>query len=361
MEASQPSERNRVLIVSASMGAGHDGVAAELARRGAELGLTVDRCDFLTLLPFRIGSLLRVLYRWQLKAAPRSWGWLLSRLEHQPSLHLVSHVFSWLARRRLRAEVGTNTGLVVSTYPLASQALGTLRSRQLIDCRVATFLTDMSVHPLWVSDGVDLHLSLHEVPARQARSLGAADVRVVGPAVSPSFRPGCPEERTFARSVFALPDTVPLALVVAGSWGVGDITHAVRDVATTGLALPIVVCGQNAALQRSLLALGIISFAWVSDMPTLMRACDVLVQNAGGLTSLQGRASGLPVVTYRPLDGHGTTNASALEEAGWTWWARSRDELTSVLTAALALSPEAAPQEWPVPAAVEPPDLVVSA
>lgn len=361
MEARPQSERSRILIVSASIGAGHDGVAAELARRGTELGLTVDRCDFLSLLPWRIGWLLRLLYRLQLRAAPQSWGWLLSMLEHRRSLHAVSKVFSRLARRRLIAEVRMDTVLVISTYPLASQALGTLRSRRLISCRVATFLTDMSVHPLWVSSGVDTHLALHDVPARQARSLGAADVLVVGPAVAPTFRPGCAEERAGARSAFDLPAGAPLALVVAGSWGVGDIAQAVRDVATTGLALPIVVCGQNGALHRSLLSLGIISFGWVSDMPMLMRACDVLVQNAGGLTSLEGRASGLPVVTYRALDGHGTTNASALEEAGWTSWARSRDQLASVLTGALSLgqvAPLVPRPDWPSEAVLEPPDLV---
>ncbi len=361
MEASPTADPSRILIVSASIGAGHDGVAAELARRGIELGMTVDRSDFLSLLPWRLGWLIRLLYRLQLKAAPRSWGWLLVRLEQQRVLTVVSTVFAWLARRRLLTAVHPDTSLIVSTYPLASQALGALRGRGLIDCQVATFLTDMSVHPLWVAAGVDVHLALHDVPARQARSRGAADVLVVGPAVAPTFRPGCSQERIRARWAFDLPDSVPLALVVAGSWGVGDITAAVRDVATTGLVVPIVVCGQNAALRRTLMAADIISFGWVSDMPTLMRACDVLVQNAGGLTSLEGRACGLPVVTYRALDGHGHTNASALEEAGWTSWARSPGELAGVLTDALLPTGRDAQLTWPGDVLRQSEDAVVPA
>jgi UDP-N-acetylglucosamine:LPS N-acetylglucosamine transferase len=57
-------------------------------------------------------------------------------------------------------------------------------------------------------------------------------------------------------------------------------------------------------------------FGWVDDMPALMRACDVVVQNAGGLSTLEALASGLPVITYRCLPGHGRANARVLDEIG---------------------------------------------
>jgi UDP-N-acetylglucosamine:LPS N-acetylglucosamine transferase len=60
-----------------------------------------------------------------------------------------------------------------------------------------------------------------------------------------------------------------------------------------------------------------------------------VVQNAGGLTSLEALASGVPVVTYRELPGHGRTNAQALADAGWAAWARDADDLPRVLGTAL--------------------------
>lgn len=71
---------------------------------------------------------------------------------------------------------------------------------------------------------------------------------------------------------------------------------------------------------------------WVDDMPGLMHACDVLVQNAGGLTSLEALAGGLPVVSYRCIPGHGQTNAAALDEAGLAPWIREPDRLAPTLT-----------------------------
>jgi UDP-N-acetylglucosamine:LPS N-acetylglucosamine transferase len=73
------------------------------------------------------------------------------------------------------------------------------------------------------------------------------------------------------------------------------------------------------------------ALGWVDDMPALLRACDVVVQNAGGLSSLEAMAAGLPVVTHRPVPGHGLTNAEALDAAGLATWVRRPHLLAPVL------------------------------
>ncbi|MDT5043203.1 MAG: processive 1,2-diacylglycerol beta-glucosyltransferase, partial [Actinoplanes sp.] len=113
-----------------------------------------------------------------------------------------------------------------------------------------------------------------------------------------------------------------------------------RDVAATGLAVPVVACGQNEKLWRRLRAAGIaVPLGWIDDMPALLRCCQVVVQNAGGLSSLEALLAGIPVVTYRSLPGHGRGNAQALEQAGWVPWLRGADELAGGLRAALSHGP----------------------
>ena len=51
-------------------------------------------------------------------------------------------------------------------------------------------------------------------------------------------------------------------------------------------------------------------------MPALMAACDALVENAGGLTSLEAMRAGLPVVSYLPIAGHGRDNTTAMDSVG---------------------------------------------
>jgi UDP-N-acetylglucosamine:LPS N-acetylglucosamine transferase len=320
------------VIVSASVGSGHDGAAAELSRRLVLQGCEVVRHDFLALMPRRTGMVLRSIYRRQLELAPRSWGWLLAAGRHRSMIAATA-----LADAGTLRAVGTGATAVLSTYPLASQVLGRLRRRGLLAAPVLTYLTDMSVHPSWVADGVDTHLAIHDVPAQQARELGAADVRVVAPAVDPAFTAptaGSTRER------WGLPANVPLALIVAGAWGVGDVERTSRDVAATGLAVPVVACGQNEKLWRRLRAAGsAVPLGWIDDMPALLRCCQVVVQNAGGLSSLEALLAGIPVVTYRSLPGHGRGNAQALEQAGWVPWLRGADELAGGLRAALSHGP----------------------
>ena len=107
------------------------------------------------------------------------------------------------------------------------------------------------------------------------------------------------------------------------------------DIAATGLATPVVACGRNEALRARLVASGHRHvLGWVDDMAGLIRSCDVVVQNAGGLTAAEALASEVPVLTYRCLPGHGRTNAAALDAEGLVPWIRSRDGLVQGLTCA---------------------------
>jgi UDP-N-acetylglucosamine:LPS N-acetylglucosamine transferase len=323
----------RIAIVSASVGAGHDGAAAELARRLQASGFEVERHDFLDLMPGPIGPALRQLYHLELLAAPGSWQWQFDVAERRPGLADRVNIFSTLARKQAARLLARGVAAIVSTYPLASQTLGHLRRSGELTVPVATFLTDMSVHRIWVADGVDAHLAIHPVPAAQAARLGASQVRLTAPAVCPRFRPlASVEEQWRARDQFGLPHGVALALVAAGSWGVGQVAQTAHDIAATGLAVPVVACGQNARLRRRLCSAGVgVALGWVADMPALLRACDVVVQNAGGLTSLEALATGVPVVTYRCLPGHGQANAGALHAAGWAPWIQAERQLPAVL------------------------------
>ncbi len=328
----------RITIISGSIGAGHDGVADELLRRLRGHGCEVTRLDFLDLLPRRLGRLLCDSYAAGLVRTPRTWERLLGAAQHRPAVASFATAATWaLAARRTRTALTSRPDLVISVYPLASQVLGRLRGRGELAAPVVTFLTDMSVHRLWVAPAVDLHLALHDEPARQATAAGATRVEVAGPVVRPQFRPTTDRtERTRIRDRYAIPGGRPVALVVAGSWGVGAVAQSAADLADAGYT-PVTVCGTNTALARELTARGLgVALGWVDDLAPLIRASDVVVQNAGGLSSLEALACGAPVLSYRCLAGHGQTNAAALELAGWASWPRDpaalRDALAAVRT-----------------------------
>jgi UDP-N-acetylglucosamine:LPS N-acetylglucosamine transferase len=100
------------------------------------------------------------------------------------------------------------------------------------------------------------------------------------------------------------------------------------------------VCGSDHRLRRRLERQGPdIVLGWTDRMPELMAAADVVVENAGGLTSLEAFAAGVPVVTFRPIPGHGRDNVKGMVAAGVTTAPADEAELLAALDGLTDLGP----------------------
>ncbi|WUI09240.1 UDP-N-acetylglucosamine--LPS N-acetylglucosamine transferase [Micromonospora sp. NBC_00421] len=303
-------------MISADVGAGHDTAAGELAHRLRERGFTVDRLNLLDVLPRPVRWAFREAYRDMLRWLPRGYDLLFALTAR--SRWSVSAIRGLLrpVRRRLGRTIPPDTLAVVTTYPFANQLLGPLRRQGRLAVPVVSYVTDFALHPTWVSPGVDRYYALRHAELPPSDDSDGVPVTTVQPLVSPAFGGAHRTDRRQARRRFGLPERDRLALIVAGAWGAGDVETTVAEVDATGWARPVVVCGRNTLLYDRLRQDWEHVFGWVDDMATLMRAVDVVVENAGGLTCQEALSAGVPVVTYRPLPGHGRANASILARAG---------------------------------------------
>lgn len=316
------------------MGAGHDGAAAELCDRLEAAGIETERVDFLDAAPvsgWAIKSVYEAWLRWTPWAYEATYGvWFSFPALRNVLVAVLTFVFG---RRLRRWAAEAQASVVVSTYPLASVVLGRLRQRRFrpLQARAATFVTDFATHPLWLHSGIDLHLCVHEITRQAILADVGGEAIATGPMVADRFRKHLPT-RDHARRQLGIPMDATAVLVVAGSWGVGELESTFDTLAGSGKYFPIVACGSNERLRRRLSARGKgLVLGWTDQMPALMAASDALVQNAGGLTSMEAFAAGLPVVTHNPIPGHGTQNAIYMEQAGVAPYARTSQELLSVL------------------------------
>jgi UDP-N-acetylglucosamine:LPS N-acetylglucosamine transferase len=321
------------VVVSADVGAGHDTAAAELARRLRGRGFVVDRLNLLDLLPHPMQWALREAYRGILRFLPRGYHVLFNLTSRSRMSVTVLRALLRPVRRRMRRAIPLDTRAVVSTYPFANQLLGPLRRQGRLRVPVITYVTDFAVHPTWLAPGVDVYCAVRHAEVQPAGAAAGIDVTVVQPLVSSAFSAPPSTSRRQARQRFGLPPDGRLALIVAGAWGAGDVAATAADVGATGFVQPVVVCGRNEALYHRLRRTCDHVFGWVDDMPTLMRAVDVVVENAGGLTCHEALACGVPVVTYRPIPGHGRANASILARSGLTRWVPTSEQLRPTLDA----------------------------
>lgn len=321
----------RVAVITGSYGAGHNSAANELATVLRVAGCEVEIHDIVDLLPWRLGPILRTAYYAQLRSHPESWSATLALLEPGRPLHrLVTRLLS--AAATSVAAATRECDLVITTHPFGVQALGHARVSGQVTVPAVTYFTDASVHALWVHPGIDLNLAIHQVAAADARRWDA-EATVIRPLVPPHVPASGFEISTDPLASLGI--VGPRALVTGGSLGIGDLERTCRDILETGLMTPVVLCGTDESLRRRLSRIpGVVPLSWRNDIAALMALSDCVVQNAGGFSSLQALASGTPVITYRPLPGHGVANAANLEEAGLVPWARTMGDLAGELAAA---------------------------
>lgn len=105
------------------------------------------------------------------------------------------------------------------------------------------------------------------------------------------------------------------------------LTSQIADQVTRSVGRPAVASGPLVA-EWCAAVLG-----WVDDMPGLMGAADILIDNAAGQTALQALAAGLPVVSYQPIPGHGAEGVRRMADLGLSEYARGPGQLLSSLQA----------------------------
>jgi hypothetical protein len=206
-----------------------------------------------------------------------------------------------------------------------------MRRKKWLRVPAVTFLTDFAVHPLCVHPGVDLTLAVSAQTATEALEQRAAAVAAPGPLVPSRFE-HAGAERVDVRDRFGIPHDQTVALVVAGSWGVGEVIETVEELAAIDGVHPVTVCGKDEALRAELESRSVGTvIGWTSEMDALMGASDVIVENAGGLTCMEAFRVGVPVITYRPIPGHGVDNARHMHAAGVNRFVESDEALAAVL------------------------------
>lgn len=363
--------RQRFLVLSASMGAGHDAVAGELADRLRARGHHVLIQDVLALLPSGVGAALRAGYRGAVRHAPQLYAAVYAAfLAPGPKRasggaavpRPGSAPLAALAERPLMDVVDNwQPDAVTSTFHLSAQVTGRLRARGALRVPSVVNVIDFAVHRGWLHPGNDAHLCVTEAAARTARKVTGKPAEATGPVVPRRFtgepeevdevdEPGGPgpEEAERAGNAgqawrdelgFLAPDR-PSVLVSAGAWGVGSqLTGTVRQLAGHGV-FPVLLCGHDERLRRRAARLpGTLALGWVADMAGLMTAADALIDNAAGQTAAQALAAGLPVIGYRPLPGHGAEGMQEMAEAGASELARDSEELMLALERVLRTGP----------------------
>jgi len=335
----------RVLILSADVGEGHAAAARALAKQieGSAEPAEVTVIDGLAAMGPLVQPVVEDGYRVQLRFFPWTYTvvyWMLERVA--PIRVLARTLLCLFGSRPLARHVNEHDpDVVVSTYPAVTVVLARLRRTQVVRCPTVATITDLTGLFFWAQPGIDTHLVMYgESLSSVERIAGEGSARLVRPLISSEFL----DERSqsASRRALELPEDGRLVVVSGGGWGVGDIEGAVREIASIPDVSAIVcLAGRNEQLHRRLSEdfaeePRVRIYGFTDRMPEILAAADALVHSTGGVTCLEAKATGTPVVSYGLPVGHARLNTRAMADLGLLRLANDTHELREHVQACFA-------------------------
>jgi processive 1,2-diacylglycerol beta-glucosyltransferase len=336
----------RILILTASVGEGHDlparTLAAQLRAERPDVEVVTEDCLIAmgkTVSAVSESAARVVFYRFLWLWDVGFWvfaGFALTRKLTQVVLTRFG------SRGLLRLISASDPDVVVSVYPQATEVLGRLRKAGRLHVPLCAVITDLAALRYWATPGADLHLVTHPESIEEVRRIAGqgAAVHCVHGFTAPEFLVS--REPVEARRALNLDPGAKIVLVSGGGWGVGDVEGAVREVLDVdGVTQVVCLCGRNGEL-RGQLERDFASDARVrvepftDQMPDWLAAADALVHSTGGLTVLEALMRGCPAISYGWGRGHVRQHNHAFTRFGLAEVADTPSALRNAVAGALA-------------------------
>jgi len=319
----------RVLFLISDTGGGH--------RSGAQaIGAALDEIEGETRFEWRIDDIathctfplsqLGPAYSAALRFAPPIYGALFHATNGRRRFKSIVRFCEPLYRERLRDSfLLFKPDVIVSVHPLLNHAALRARADAGINVPIVTVITDLGrVHEAWLMPEADAVV----VPAPEVyqraleRGVSPDRLRLLGHPVHPKFEDVSQSKAELRKSLGLPPDTT-IALLMAGGEGGGKLLPTTLALAKSKLPFHlVVVTGRNAALKAKLeeiaprfeIPMTILGFR--NDVPSLMRAADLLVTKAGPGTLAEASITEVPVVVYDFVPGQERGNLDYVRTNG---------------------------------------------
>ena len=327
MSLSQP----RVLVLSASVGAGHlrAAEAVELALRQIRPEALVRNVDILELTNTAFRRIYGKAYLDLVNKAPYVLGYFYDMMDQEsPSgKHRADRLRLAVEKlnlgRFIRFLEETPWDLVINTHFLPAEIIASLRRQQGWTLPQVTVTTDFETHRLWVNQPCEHYFTATEEGAAYLHHWGVppGDTTTTGIPIHPVF--STPKDRSACLARHGLAGDRPVVVQMAGGFGVGPIERIYRALLDIEVPLEIVgIAGRNEAIRRQLAEVPVPRrhrtklLGFTTDIDELLAGADLVVSKPGGLTTSETLARGAAMVIVNPIPGQESRNSDFLLENG---------------------------------------------
>jgi processive 1,2-diacylglycerol beta-glucosyltransferase len=321
----------RILILSASFGGGHRSAAEALhryltAHYRREIEVAV--IDFFEEFAPSLNLLGKFAYSQSVQFFPELYGTFFDLTNKMPTNPVV-HELAQVGYAKATAFIDAwHPDAVISTYPVAGGVVSDIKtSRHLVS---ATVVTDFGVHRQWLHPATDLFFVASREVGQDIAERGVPWERIVVSGIPIHERFSEPLDQHASRAELGLESRFTVMLTsTAGT--PSDLKDITTQLVSSGIQV-VAVTGNNKRLRRRLQSVQKKQplahvLGYVREMNHVMRASDVLVGKAGGLTVSEALAMGLPLIIYNPVPGQEIYNVDFLVNYGAGLYARDEDDV----------------------------------
>lgn len=343
-----PDKASKIMIVSASVGAGHNQAARAVAAGINRLypAARIDIVDFMGEENSYLNTLVKEIYLKMISVSPNVYDLLYRWFQAPRKYAKVENLMARTMRRTmLRLYRRHRPDMIVCTHPFPCGAAAYLSRTGQIDVPLAAVMTDFAVHQFWVYDEVDLYfVASHEMKGDlTARGIVSEQIYASGIPIDPGF--GGETDAGPIRRELGINPELPTVLVMGGGLGIGPVLEAFQQLDSVALPIQIVVVtGKNHLLRQQLeQAAGksrhmVRILGYTRQVRELMAAADLLVTKPGALTLSEAMSLSLPTVLFSPLPGQEEDNAGYLTSRGAALLVEGLGELGETVTGLLSES-----------------------
>lgn len=346
-------KQKRVVFLMSDTGGGHraaaDAIRAAMEQRypGQYAYQLIDVYRRYT--PFPFNFMPEIYPRW-VNHLPLSWGLSLRFIDSRSRNRLVMAFINQMWKRGIQRMVDEHPAdVLVSVHSLFNRpAMRALEATQLQRPPFVTVITDLVTTPaFWYERRVERCLVPTQAAYDRGRHFGMQpeQMRVTGLPVHPEFVAGLLDKAT-AREKLGWDAHRTAVLLIGGGDGMGPVYPIAREINRRGLDIQLhIIAGRNRLLQRRLELLKWQQptrvYPFVTNMPELMAAADILVTKAGPATICEACIAGLPIVLSGAVPGQEDGNVSYVVENGAGVYAPGPVPVADTLAAWLAEGPAA--------------------
>jgi len=307
----------KVLLIHASLGAGHRRAAQALQEVLQKKGVESELQDLLTFLPGPLSSFYPWAYNFMIHDARGLWKAFYTVTDRPSSVYAPakSVLERWQFTKLRHYLQSARFTHIVSTHFTPAALLTDWKADSQIDARVFSVVTDHIAHRCWKRNGLDHYFVTTEQVCRQLTASGVPQSKITISGIPVSLAFSAPRDKNGARAMWSCAPEDQVLLVLCSGISLRKTIQLLNELKSVHPELRLLVStGSDAAKEEQIKSLfpekKITIFGFSTKIAEMMQASDFILTKPGGLIVSEALAMGVPQLLFSPIPGQEEANAN---------------------------------------------------